>query len=141
MGTGHNASYSYKVFLLERCSFLSLSEEPKSPLLCTVSPYLYERRRDFSFSFLLWWWFCQSSLLPSFYGGFSLPFIVLSLSWDGPPDIWHWVDGWCHCSCKVFSFYYYVDRGCKLPSCVLLLSSIDLIYGQRTFADRERGRT
>ena len=33
----------------------------------------------------------------SFYGGFLLLSIVLSLLLDGSPDFWLWIDWWCYC--------------------------------------------
>ena len=57
----------------------------------------------------------------SFYSGFSLSSVVLSLLWDGPPDFWHWVDKWCNFSFKVFYFCHYVDWGCNLPSCFITI--------------------
>ena len=113
-----------RIFLLERSFFSSLSLEPESPkripFPCTVSAYLYEGLRPLSyFSSVM-------MILPiiitfSFYGGFPLSSVMLSLPWDKPLDSWHWVDRWYHSSCKVISFHHYEDLGCNLPSRVLLL--------------------
>ena len=53
----------------------------------------------------------------------------------------HWVDGWCHCSCKVFSFWHHAGWGRNPPTCVLLLPLNDLLSRWGTFAYRSEAVT
>ena len=120
----HELFFKFFFFWEDAFSFLyyfSPKCPKKGPYLCTVFPYQCERVRlndDFASHhyFQLLWWF-----------PFVFCHVVTSLGWTA--WLWHWVDRWCRCSCKVFLFFHYVSKGCNLSSRVLLLPSSDLLYG------------
>ena len=129
-------------FSRRRCFSPSRIVSKKIPLLCTISPYLYEREREgFFILFSTVMMILPVIITFSFCDGFFLSSIMLSLHWDESPDFWHEVNGWCHYSCKVFSFWHCVDWDCTLPSCVLLQSSSDLLSGKGTFTYYKWGST
>ena len=108
--TDHEASCSSIYFALfsngENLIVEVLRDPQKVSLTCVTFFYLYEIVKPFVFLFWLSWWLCQSSwLLASSY----LLSVVLSCLWDGPSDVWLWVDWWSYRGRDVLSVIIRVE--------------------------------